>query len=417
MSKSKIDGEFIGESLLLVTHVSIRAGHSTPLIDEQTAAGIAQWCKFFKKVTYCGVFECAARSSANSSRWVDLSRFDGAEKCELRAFPNAYRIGRMLREYIAVREVLSELIPQHSHLCFTIGGMIGDWPSVAALESIHQRRNFSAWIDRVEPSVIRNRLQTGSSIQKRMAAEVLLPIMERYTQHILGKSSIALLQGRDTFNHYFRASSDPHCTYDTHTTSADEILPEALKEKTASVLSGAPLKILYVGRADAMKGPMDWIDVLSALHLMNVPFYATWIGDGPALETMRSRIRRSTFAEQVCFPGFEGDRQVLLDAMKQSDVFLYCHKTSESPRSLIEALVCGCPIIGYETAYPRGLVDERGGGLFSPQHDVRKLAERIACLNADRSALCALIEAAAASGKLYNEDAVYAHRARLMGSA
>lgn len=406
----------MNDSLLLVTHVVLRKGSRGLQIDDQTAAGIAQWCKHFQKVTYYGIIDESGRPGENSSTWVDIGAFNGAANCKLLAFPHAYRVHRMLGEYHKVRKVLTEDIPRHSHLCFTIGGMIGDWPAIGALEAIRQKRSFSAWIDRVEPSVIKNRLRNGSSIQKRLAAKLFLPLMERYTKHILGQSGVALLQGRDTFNHYSSAAPNPHCTYDTHTASADEIPPAALSLKTASVISGAPLKILYVGRADAMKGPMDWLDVLDALHLMKIPFDATWIGDGPALEAMRSRVRRSSFAGQVNFPGFEGNREILLQAMKKSDVFLYCHKTPESPRSLIEALVSGCPIVGYETAYPRGLVEERGGGLFSPLHDVRALAQQIANLDRNRAVLCSLIDAAASSGKLYNEDAVYAHRANLMQS-
>lgn len=406
----------MNDALLLVTHVVLREGAHGLQIDDQTAAGIVQWCKHFQHVTYYGVIEDSGRPLGNSSTWVDIGTFEDAQNCRVLALPNAYRVGRMLGQYRKVRDILSDAIPRHSHLCFTIGGMIGDWPAVAALEAVRQERSFSAWIDRVESAVIKNRLRGGSSIQKRLAAKVILPLMERYTEHILRKSGAALLQGMDTFNHYSSSAPNPHCTYDTHTTKADEILPSALSLKTEAAIAGAPLKILYVGRADAMKGPMDWLDVLDALYRMKISFDATWIGDGPVLESMRSRVRRSSFAEQVHFPGFEGNREALLQAMKRSDLFLYCHKTPESPRSLIEALVCGCPIVGYETAYPRGLVQERGGGIFSPLNDVRALAEQIANLDRNRAALSSLIDAAAASGRLYNEDAVYAYRANLMRS-
>ena len=106
-----------------------------------------------------------------------------------------------------------------------------------------------------------------------------------------------------------------------------------------------------------MKGPGDWLSVLEALDLQSIPFRATWIGDGPDLARMQERVARSGLTDQVVLHGFEGNRAVLLRAMRESDLLLFCHKTPESPRCLIEALVSGCPLVGYETAYPKGLVD------------------------------------------------------------
>jgi glycosyltransferase involved in cell wall biosynthesis len=145
-----------------------------------------------------------------------------------------------------------------------------------------------------------------------------------------------------------------------------------------------------------------------------VPFEATWIGDGPELPAMAKRIAASPIAGTVRLHGFEDNRDVLLSAMRKSDIFLFCHKTAESPRCLIEALVSGCPLIGYKTAYPQGLVDRRGGGIFVGRDDVGALADCVAQLHRDRPALARLVADAAASGELYNEAAVYEHRALLM---
>jgi glycosyltransferase involved in cell wall biosynthesis len=320
----------------------------------------------------------------------------------------------MAANYSGVRAQLRKAIAAHTHLCFTIGGLIGDWPAIAALEAIRQKRNYAAWIDRVEPFVIRNKLSEGASFAKRAAAAALLPMMELYTRSLLRKSIVALLQGRDTFDHYARSAPDAHCTYDTHTHVSDQITSDDLAAKMAKVLSGAALKILYVGRAAAMKGPHDWLATLHLLAKRGVPFQATWIGDGPELNAMQERVAASGLAEHVHLQGFEGDRGAVLSAMRQSDMFLYCHKTPESPRSLIEALVSGCPLVGYASAYLSGLVESHGGGLAVPLGDVHALADRVQALHGDRSWMASLIAAAATSGTLYNEESVYAHRAQLM---
>lgn len=397
-------------SLLLVTHVPMREGPNGLQIDDQTLAGLVQWCKYFTRITFLGVLNPAAGGS--STAWKDTNIGIVGERVNLIALPHAYRADKMARHFAAVRARLANAIRDHRHLCFTLGAIIGDWPAVAAFEALRQGRAYAAWIDRVEPYIIENKL-AGQRV-KRSVAKALMPLPQAMIRYLLRKSRVALLQGGDTYAYYARSAPAPHCTYDTHTSIDEQISPQAIKMKLDHVLSGAPLRIIYIGRAAAMKGPFDWLDTLARLRAMNVAFKARWIGDGPDIDAFRQRAAALGLRDHVHIPGFESRRAVLLDAMRQSDLMLFCHKTPESARCLVEALVCGCPIVGYGTDYPRDLVATRGGGLFAPQDDSNSLALRLKRLDGDRRELAALIEAAACSGSLYNEDAVYAHRANLM---
>jgi colanic acid/amylovoran biosynthesis glycosyltransferase len=398
-------------SLLLVTHVPMRQGPRGLQIDDQTAAGIAQWCKHFGRVTFLGVLD---RSEGGSStNWVDLSDYPAAQRCTAKALPWAYGPAKMLRGLGKAHSTLAEAISQHNHLCFTIGGIVGDWPAVAAMIAIVQGRRYAAWVDRIEPLIVRNKLN-GAPLKRRAMAALALPVIEQVIRHILRKSSVALLQGRDTFDFYSGVARDANCTYDTHTHPSDQIDAAQLAAKRQRIIGGAPLRILYVGRAAAMKGPVDWLETLARLRQQGTPYKARWIGDGPLLKEMKARVAALGLEGQVHLLGFEDNRDVLLAAMRDSDLLMFCHKTLESPRCLIEALVSGCPLVGYDTAYPRGLVEARGGAALSARDDVDALAATVDGLHRDRRALAALVTAAAASGELYNEDAVYAHRANLM---
>jgi colanic acid/amylovoran biosynthesis glycosyltransferase len=397
-------------SLLLVTHVAIRSGDNGPLIDDQTAAGIRQWCGHFDRVTYYGIQSAA--SDASSVTWVDASpaAFGGA--AQVRWLPRGYSPGAMASQLSAVWRILGEQIDVHRHLCFTIGGLLGDWPALGALAAIRRKRRYAAWIDRVEVPVMRQRL-ADASVAKRAGAALLLPTMEAYTRYILRQSAVALLQGHDTYDHYAGSAPNPHVTYDTHTHESDEIEDDALAAKVARVTSGAPLRIIYVGRAAPMKGPLDWIDAMRLLHARGVPLRATWIGDGPQLPEMRERVAQAGMQNVITLPGFQSDHQSLLSALRDHDLLAFCHKTPESARCLVEALVSGCAIVGYETSYPRGLIESSGGGALTA-HDPGLLAERIFALHEDRKALGSLVRAAATSGKRFNERDLYAHRAGLM---
>lgn len=404
-----------GTRLLLVTHVAIRTQACGLQIDDQTAAGIAQWCKHFDEVTFYGVNEDDSGATRSSATWVHLPD-DLKDRCTLNALPRAYGLLPMMRAYWDVRTRLRGEIAGHSHLSFTIGTLRGDWPSVAAIEAIVARRRYTAWIDRVETQVIRQRLSSVSG-PLRVAATISLPIISLVFRFILRRSSVALLQGGDCYKAYSSLCKRPFCTYDTHTKVDDEIRVDQLAHKTSRVISGAPLNLLYVGRAAGMKGAQDWVNTLAHLDEAGVPFRATWVGDGPELAMMQKQVIESGLSDRIHLPGFEGDRQKLLSLMRSSDIFVFCHKTLESPRCLIESLVCGCPIVGYGSPYSKGLIEKYGGGVFVKRDDISGLAEELARLHKDRGSLAQLIKDSALSGKLYNEDEVYRYRAQAMLSA
>nr|WP_314262470.1 glycosyltransferase [uncultured Devosia sp.] len=402
----------MASSILVVTHVPIHESADGTFIDEQTARGIAQWRKHFDRVTYVGM---TAEGAGSSSAWVALEQQLGTADCRTIVLPDGYALSRMIKHYRSVRKTLRGAIAEHEHLCFTIGGLIGDWPAIAALEARKQKRDYVVWIDRVEPQIIRQAM-AGSSLKRRVKSTIELPLMDRYQRFILGSSRRALLQGMDTFN-YFRASApDPHCIYDTHTTATDQIGAAQLQGKLARIRSGAPLEIVYTGRAATMKGTGDWLGVLEILNGRGVPFRARWIGDGPDIDKMRQRVEAASLGDKIMLPGFETDREKLLAALRDSDMLLFCHKTMESARCLIETLVSGCPMVGYDSAYAKGLAEEHGGALLTPRDDVEALAGAVVALHFDRARLARLVEQAAQSGEHYDEDAVYAHRARLMGA-
>ncbi len=89
---------------------------------------------------------------------------------------------------------------------------------------------------------------------------------------------------------------------------------------------------------------------------------------------------------QITFSGGLAHEQ-LLRQLKTRDVFVFCHKIPESPRCLIEALQCGVPIVGYESAYPRDLIQQNGGGLLTVPNDPLALANELTDLAGDRPRL------------------------------
>lgn len=397
---------------MLVTAVRLRRGPNGLQLDDQTCAGLCRWAERFSKVVYAGILLEAEQEDSTSTNWIDVESLPCAGQLKFLGLPMAYRIGTFARTYRETRRLLAQEIRQADHLCFTLGYLVGDWAAVAALEAIALGRKYAVWFDRVEHQVLRNIIPT-LPLKRRIKEQATLPVMERYHRYLTRRSSLALLQGMDTFKAYARYSSNPACVYDVHTGPDDFAPAQDIEAKLAEIRNGEPLRIAYVGRAAEMKGPMDWLDALVGAIDAGVRLHATWLGDGPLLPAMRAHAQKLGIGDQVTFAGHVADRMRILSEMRRAHIFLFCHKTPESPRCLIEALVSACPIVGYESDYAAGLIAD-GGGRLSPLNDVASLTGVLTQLAGDRSGLAQLVETAAVAGRQFDEEKLYRHRAGLI---
>jgi glycosyltransferase involved in cell wall biosynthesis len=165
-----------------------------------------------------------------------------------------------------------------------------------------------------------------------------------------------------------------------------------------------------------MKGPLLWIECIERLMNQLAPriaVEATWIGDGPMLEEARALVRQRGLEEHVFFRGAENDRDRVLGIFRAADLFVFCHLTPESPRCLIEALMSGLPILGFDSAYARDLLSE-GGGATVPVGDTAGLASLISRYAGDEEALRQVSKSALLAGRRFSEESVFRHRAELI---
>ncbi|MHA6691270.1 glycosyltransferase [Devosia sp. A449] len=401
-------------ALLLVTAVRLRQGPNGLQLDDQTCAGLARWTEHFSQVVFAGIALDTEREDATSTAWVDVNSLPCASQLRFLALPMAYRLGAFARTYRHTRQLLAKEISQADHLCFTIGYLVGDWAAVAAQEALAQKRKYGVWFDRVEHQVLRETVH-AMPFKRQLKERATLLVMQHYHHYLTRRSSLALLQGMDTFNAYQQFSNNPACVYDVHTGPEDFASAADLAAKLTAIRAGAPLRVVYVGRAAEMKGPIDWLNVVAGAVKAGVPLHATWLGDGLLLSAMQAHIHHLGIEDHVTLAGHVDDRAKILDQLRRAHLFLFCHKTPESPRCLIEALVSACPIVGYDSAYASGLI-EAGGGRLSPRHQVDQLTTMLIELAGNREALAQLVKQAATAGQGFEEGKLYAERAALIAA-
>jgi glycosyltransferase involved in cell wall biosynthesis len=163
-----------------------------------------------------------------------------------------------------------------------------------------------------------------------------------------------------------------------------------------------------------MKGPFDWIETMSQLQSMGVDFSAAWLGDGPLLEEARKQLKLKNLDGKVNFYGHQGQKDKLLKSIRESDIFVFCHKTPESPRCLIEAMLSGTPIMGYKSPYPEDLLKNISRELLTDKNDIAALTKNIRRLNENREELAKAMAYCHQISEHYTDKAVFEHRSQLI---
>jgi colanic acid/amylovoran biosynthesis glycosyltransferase len=400
-----------GETLLIYAPVSLYArADGTLLLEEQASNGLRLWAENFERLLVMMPLE----SGTPPPNWVPLSNIGASlQRIEIHPLPSAYRPDKFLAHLSKCRRQIRELIDRADYLSFAIGGLFGDWGAVACHEAFRKGRPYAVWTDRVESKVVRQGANAGT-IKARLRAKLTHRPMALLESHLIRRASLGLFHGRETYEAYAPFCLKPEMVHDIHIAREDHIEPGALAKKIRDAESGRPLSICYVGRADPMKGALDWVEVLKKVAQRSINFEAVWLGDGSQYAQMRDRVTHAGLQDRIRLPGHTADRAAVLDLLRRTHIFLFCHKTPESPRCLIEALVSGCPIIGYDGAFARDLVSAHGGGKFAPLNDTDALAEIVVKLAKDRSLLGRLISHAAEDGSPFEDVEVFRHRSELI---
>jgi glycosyltransferase involved in cell wall biosynthesis len=401
------------KSLLLELGVPFRRGAGGLLVEAQALNGLRLWSQHFDRVTVCAAEMPADMPDGSTTVWADPAELLAQGRVILEALPWGYRPADHFRFRDEVKRRFAALVPAHRYLCFSNLGAFGAWGNLAAAEARRRAQPYSLWFDWVLHEMP---AASGRGVMQAVKGRVLSAITKHETYKAVRACSLGLFHGQTVYDAYSPLCKQPALVHDIHVHPEDAIGDAALAAKVEATLSEATLRVGYVGRVHPMKAPFQWIDAVAQAVGAVGPgrIAATWLGDGPLLDEARERVRGLGLESSIRFAGFVSDRAVLLSFLREQNVLAFCHITPESPRCLIEALISGTPLVGYESAYARELVADRGGAALSPVGDAQALARSLIALATDRQALRQLTVQAATARSIYNDEAVFEHRSELI---
>jgi glycosyltransferase involved in cell wall biosynthesis len=139
-----------------------------------------------------------------------------------------------------------------------------------------------------------------------------------------------------------------------------------------------PVRLCSVARFES---PKDHETLLSALAgLSDQSWQIDLIGDGPLLPQRRRQAERLGIAGRVHFHGYVADPARILS---RAQLFVLSTRSEAFPRSILEAMRAGLPVVASDVGGVRESVADGLNGTLTQPHDVGALAAALTRLLAD----------------------------------
>jgi len=133
-------------------------------------------------------------------------------------------------------------------------------------------------------------------------------------------------------------------------------------------------KILWIGRYIPGKGVQYLIDAFAIIVQSHPDAHLFMIGDGPQMEEMQQKIQDLRLSMHITQKTFIPNED--LPALYQSsDVFVLPSLSEGVPRTILESMACGIPVVCTDLPQLVDLVD--GAGLLVPTRDPEAIASAI----------------------------------------
>ena len=141
--------------------------------------------------------------------------------------------------------------------------------------------------------------------------------------------------------------------------------------------------IVCVARFHPVKRHRDIIAALERLSEQGIAHRSVFAGEGPQLPKVRALAGKRGLSDDVAFPG-EISREGLRSLLGRADIFVLVSDWEGLPRSVMEAMAAGLPVVGTDVNGINELVVNGETGLLVQPRDTEALANALARLVQDR---------------------------------
>jgi len=153
----------------------------------------------------------------------------------------------------------------------------------------------------------------------------------------------------------------------------------------------AAFTVVHAGRMSSQKNQALLLEAFARFR--NEAAELWMLGDGPLRPTLEARARALGIAHQVRWLGFQANPYPFFRA---ADCFALSSDHEGLPNAIIEAMLCGTPVVSTRCPHgPDELIEDGITGRLVPVGDARAFGEALAALAGDRGAAKRMAGAAA----------------------
>lgn len=231
--------------------------------------------------------------------------------------------------------------------------------------------------------------------QKIKSALWLLSV-ERQRVSALTRAAGLQANGMPAYQAYGPKNLASMLYFDTRLGITDFISTEEVAAKVERLNAKRPLRLVFTGRLEAMKGVEDLITLMSIIRgrekiLCSLDIY----GKGVLKGILQSRINSENLSDWIKINDpIDFNKELVPIMRKELDIFVCCHPQADPSCTYLETLGCGVPIVGYSNQAFNGVLSLGPCGISVPMRDIEAMASTIEKLDADRSLLTELVRGA-----------------------
>lgn len=197
--------------------------------------------------------------------------------------------------------------------------------------------------------------------------------------------------GTPTYDAYRPLNPNTMLFFDTRITEDMLATFDDIESRTRARDETMPIRVVFSGRLNRMKGANQLLDVALELNRLGTPFEMFISGAGELEKSMHQRIADEGLGNCVKMMGLPDFQTIFFPFVKANiDLFVCCHPQGDPSCTYIETMSCGVPIVGYANEAFEGIVEQSKAGWLVEINQPKLLAKKISKLSRKRNEIKAM---------------------------
>ncbi len=247
----------------------------------------------------------------------------------------------------------------------------------------------------------------------RLSSAVYNPVLSLQVRFDRRFCSLVMLKSQKLVDDYGKGRANVKNILDT-AYSAEHLIPDAVLAKKLAKLTEAsrPIRLIYFGRLTGYKGVDRMITAIRLIREQSGPAISlTIMGLGEDELLLKQQVKEQQLQDMVTFVGPMEYGPLLFTELLQFDLLLATPLAQDTPRSALDAMAVGMPLLAYDTDYYKDLQTLSRAIKVVPWLDDQALAQAILHLNSNREELATMSSAGAQFARQNTQEIWLAKRA------